>query len=178
MSATARQRPRARRWTCSASKWPILCRDSHALLLGVLVRDSGKGRALLELLGRLSGGWMFDAAGSAVAQSDLTAWLAAGLPTPEKIAKIEVEGAQAEDLYFPAAWIPGRTLHVFGRLAARDHLRLSLTSLHNGKPVTQQWKLAVAPNQDDVFVGRLWAQRKLDQLRSTQPVAQEASARY
>ena len=52
-------------------------------------------------------------------------------------------------------------------------MRLSLTSLRDGKPVTQQWKLAVAPNQDDVFVGRLWAQRKLDQLRSTQPVAQE-----
>lgn len=143
--------------------------ELHAALLGVLVRHSNEGRRLFDSLARAGGGLVFDLAGSALGQRDLAAWLSAGLPSPEKIVQIEIEGAQPEDLYCPTAWLPDRTLHIFGRISPREKLRLTLTSIRDGKPVTQQRELTVAPNQDDVFVGRLWAQRKLDQLCWQEP---------
>ena len=81
---------------------------------------------------------MFDLAGTSLGQHDLFAWLLAGLPCPEKIVKVEVEGAQPEDLFYPTAWLPERTLDIFGRICPREKLRLSLTTLRDGKPATQE----------------------------------------
>ena len=129
---------------------------AKAALLGVLVRESRDGRELLESVARTSGGLLFDLAGDALGQPDLAAWLASGLPTPEKIVGVEVEGADAKDLFFPTVWLPGRTLHVFGRTWPAKKLRVRLTTVREGKPVERNWEPAVDEKQDDVFVGRLW----------------------
>ena len=136
---------------------------------GTTASRDNDGRGLLDSVARASGGLVFDLVGANLGQHDLFGWLLAGLPRPVKIVKVEVEGADPADLYFPTAWIPDRNLDIFGRISPREKLRLNLTTLHDGKPVTQHWELAAGPQQDDVFVGRLWAQRKLDELRRQQP---------
>ena len=114
---------------------------------------------------------MFDLAGSAMDDRDLDAWLGSGLPSPEQIVKVEVEGAEPDDLYYPTAWLPDRALDVFGRVGPREKLRLAVTTLRDGKPLERKWELAVDPKQDDVFVGRLWAQRKLDDAAAAAAVS-------
>ena len=174
MSATARQTTEPRAVDVLRKQMADTLRDSHALLLGVLVRDSGKGRALLELLGRLSGGWCSTWRAPRWPSSDLdrlacrrTAHARRKSPRSRSKAR-RPRIFTSRPLGFPVERC------TFSAASPRTtHLRLSLTTLRDGKPVTQQWELAVDPKQDDVFVGRLWAQRKLDQLRSTQPVAQE-----
>ncbi|MCX7428046.1 MAG: VIT domain-containing protein, partial [Planctomycetia bacterium] len=143
--------------------------DAHAPLVAVLARGSEKGQMLMDWLARESGGLVFDLVGSAIAERDLDALLSSGLPSPEQIVKVEVEGAEPDDLYYPTAWLPDRALHVFGRVGPREKLRLTVTTADDGKPLERKWELAVDPKQDDVFVGRLWAQRKLDTLRRQRP---------
>lgn len=97
-------------------------------------------------------------------REELHAWLAAGLPTPEPILELSVKGAREEDLFAPTGWVPGRALTVLGRCEPTASIQLKLVVMREGKPVVRQWKLAVDSKPDDVFVGRLWAQRKIEQL--------------
>lgn len=92
------------------------------------------------------------------------AWLAAGLPTAERIQELSVAGTREEDMFAPAGWVPGRALTLLGRCGPTSHIQLKLAVMHRGKPVVRQWKLAVDSKPDDVLVGRLWAQRKIEQL--------------
>ncbi len=52
-------------------------------------------------------------------------------------------------------------------------MRLSLTTARDGKSVTHRWELPAQSRDEDVFIGRLWAQRKLDELRRRQPAPQQ-----
>ncbi len=97
-------------------------------------------------------------------QDELRAWLDAGLPTPEQILELSVEGARPDDIFAPTGWVPGRAFTVLGRGNPTGHIQLKLVVMHEGKPLVRQWKLAVDSKPDDVFVGRLWAQRKIEQL--------------
>ena len=143
--------------------------DARASLVGVLVRHDMLGRVFMKSLARASGGLMFDLAGSTLARRDLGAWLSTGMAHPEKIERIEIEGCANSDLYYPTAWLPGRTLHVFGRMNYRDTLRAKISTFRNGKKIERQWTLNVDERRNDVFVGRLWAQRRLDQARGEMP---------
>jgi len=90
------------------------------------------GQQLLRSLARATGGLVFDLPGSPHGERDLFDWLLAGLPSPEKILNVEVEGAAEEDLYYPTAWLPGQKLNVLGRTRATDRLRISLTTTRGG----------------------------------------------
>ena len=135
-----------------------------AALFGVLVRNSAAGRDLVESLARSTGGLVFDLVENWDGQRELFEWLLAGVPSPQKIIKIEIEGAKAEDLHYPTARLPGQSLHVLGRTLRTDRVKLTLTTAGDGKPRTRHWELSTSLEDEAVFVGRLWAQRKLDEL--------------
>ena len=146
--------------------------EARATFVGVVARRSMDGYAILDRLARQSGGLLFDLAGGGGGDRDLFRWLLAGLPDPEKIEAVDVDGAAADDLMFPSAWLPGERFDILGRVPWTDEVRLRITTRREGRKVERRWKLEADSDSDDIFVGRLWAQQKLDQLRrreSTQP---------
>ena len=85
---------------------------------------------------------MFDLAGTALGQHDLFAWLLAGLPCPEKIVKVEVEGAEPEGSFLPHRLDPRPILGHFRAFAAQGEIAAEPDDPDDGKPATQQWELA------------------------------------
>ena len=82
-----------------------------------------------------------------------------------RIVSINVAGVDADDLFFPSSWQPGSTLPVCGRMPKPDNLHLTITTEIAGSQTTQQFELPFSKAGDDTFVGRLWAQQRLDRLR-------------
>ena len=95
----------------------------------------------------------------------MSRWLRAGLPVPERVADVAVEGARGEDLFWNRAWLPGEPFYVYGRMPETRTVKLSLTLGRGKQTVVRDWTFPVERREDDVFVGRLWAQRRLDQIR-------------
>jgi Ca-activated chloride channel homolog len=118
----------------------------------------------IEPLVRRTGGLVFDVADYAQGGRGLSTWLTAGMPNPDQIVKLDVEGASADDLFHPASWLPGSPLTVLGKTWRRDQVRLTLTIRRGGKESTIEKQWTIDPKRDDVFLGRFWAQRKLRQL--------------
>ena len=54
-------------------------------------------------------------------------------------------------------------------------MRFQITLERNGRPVRHEWKLDLRPDPQDLFVGRLWAQRKLDYWRVLESLKQPAN---
>ncbi len=131
----------------------------------VLHGSDPAGRVVLEKPVAASGGRMFriDAVGSS---DEITGWVREGFADPQKIVAVHVEGVDDDDLFAPPSWVPGRSLEIFGRRVGTGPLKLSLTVERNGRAEPHFWQLAMKDDPDDLFVGRLWAQKKLDQLRT------------
>jgi Ca-activated chloride channel family protein len=133
----------------------------------VLVENEPSGRFLMERLAGATGGRVFRL-GSGTASSDLFDWALAGCPNAARIVSIKAEGADGDDVFASTAWIPGRALHIFGRRKEAGPMKLALAFERDGKVESREWNLTLKNDLDDLFVGRLWAQRKLDQLRAVQ----------
>ncbi|MHB9050216.1 MAG: VIT domain-containing protein, partial [Pirellulales bacterium] len=142
---------------------------AKAALHAVVVRQSEKGRVWLESLARATGGLVFDAASGSEMDRGLSSWLLAGLPKPERIIACQVAGAAADDLFYPTAWLPDQPFTVLGRTTATDRVKLVLSVAGAKQPVRISRELPIDKKRDDVFIGRLWAQRKLDHLRGRDP---------
>jgi Vault protein inter-alpha-trypsin domain/von Willebrand factor type A domain len=148
--------------------------DFRMPLFSVVLRRDPAGRNLLESLADASGGAVFDLVGGDGGGKDFFSWLLAGMPLPERIVNITADGVANEDLEYSRAWFPDRTLHISGRAAKADQLHLTLNTIRDGQPHIEHFDLHADPGQDDVFVGRLWAQKRLDRLlrQSIRPAAQ------
>ncbi len=129
----------------------------------VLLDNEPSGRLLMEKLATATGGRIF--LPGAAASSELFDWALAGCPSPARIVSIKAEGADDENVFAPTAWTPGRVLQIFGKRKAAGPMKLALSFERDGKIESREWNLTLKNDLDDLFVGRLWAQRKLDQLR-------------
>lgn len=139
--------------------------QTHLRFCAILQDDDPAGRDLIEQLVQLSVGRMFRS-GALGPKDQPVRWIESGCPESARIVAIKAEGVPPEDLFAPSAWHPGETLRVFGRRKGAGPMRLELTIERAGKPERHEWKLDLKNDPDDMFVGRLWAQRKLDQLRA------------
>ena len=148
--------------------------ETNVTFVGINARPTLGGRATLDSLAKESGGLVFDLTAGRSGHRDLLGWLLAGLPTPERIVHLEVDGAAAEDVLVPSAWLPGQTLVVLGRTAWTDRLHLKLATSRGAKRQVRQWDLKVEHDADDVFVGRLWAQKRLAEMCRSTSVARAA----
>jgi hypothetical protein len=136
--------------------------EAKAMLFSLLVERHATYDTGRETLGGERAGLTFDLAAGSDGNRDLLRWLLDGLPQPQPVA-IQADGADLGDLYYPHAWNLGQWLYVMGRASAMDRIGLTLDLLGQGKPATQHWDFACSEH-DDVFVGRLWAQKRLDRL--------------
>ncbi len=139
--------------------------ESGATLVAVGTQRTESKTDYLRSLVAASGGLRFDLAGDVRAANSLTRWLGGGLPLPDRVVDAAVEGASAEDLFYASAWLPGEPLYIYGRMPEAGEVKLRLTLGRGKKMLTRDWAFPVIRREDDVFVGRLWAQRRLEQLR-------------
>jgi len=131
--------------------------------LAVIPARKNAGEERLRHVARKVGGLVFSTEFQR-GQEEFQAWLNSGLPSPEPILELSIEGASQDDVFAPTGWVPGRALTLVGRCEPTASIQLKLVVMRQGQPVVRQWKLAVESKPDDVFVGRLWAQRKIEQL--------------
>jgi len=148
---------------------PDWLNETGAALVGLAVQRAEHPVADLKSLASTSGGLWFDLTGDVRGHRALFQWILAGLPTPEMVQQVAIDGAKSDDLYWPAAWIPGEPLFVYGRMPQSQQVKLAIKLGRGSNAVTKHWILSNAEQADDVFVGRFWAQRRLEQLRRLDP---------
>ncbi len=145
---------------------------------GAILGDDAAGRLLMEKLASTTGGRVFRS-GRSANETALLDWTARGFPEPVKIVEIHADGVADEDLFTAPSWIPGSALMVCGRRQAPEEFQLKLTIERNGAREPLEWTLEAADDADDLLIGRLWAQHKIEQLDALAPSAkQDAAAVY
>lgn len=144
--------------------WQRWHRQTGADFAGILVQHPPDGAVPVSASAGTHGLW-FDLAGDITAQRQRLHWLQGGLPSPQPVQQVEVVGADSDELFWPGAWAPGRTLTIYGRTLQPGPIELSMTLGGGEQTATHTWTLSADDDADDVFVGRLWAQRRLDRLR-------------
>lgn len=103
----------------------------------------------------------------------LVSWLRAGLPAPIQITSLTASGVASDDLFAPKSLLPGERLDVLGRREPAESLILELVTEHGSKRREHTFRLNLSKAEEThvnelshVFLGRLWARRKLVQLES------------
>ncbi len=134
---------------------------------GVRIGESGNGSRRLKRGVRQTGGKLFLVSSSRNLE-DLFAWTLAGCPTGQSVGHARIENQQGAEIFADPTNAEGESLYIYGRCKPRDNLTLVTTI--GGE---QQEFLFSAENSsvDDtaVFAGRLWAQKKLEQLVESSP---------
>jgi len=149
----------------SRRTWPTWFPLANASFVGIVVQQEPSKAETMTAFAQAAGALWFNLAGDVQADRALFEWLLEGLPTPIRIERVDVEGANSEDLFWPPAWLPGRPLYVYGRTKAPSPVKLGITLVRGAQSESHSWTLAAEDLSEDVFVGRLWAQQRLDALR-------------
>ncbi|MBX9791557.1 MAG: hypothetical protein K2Y37_21765 [Pirellulales bacterium] len=151
-------------------------KGTGAKFVAAIVRDDSRGYEHLDLLARQTGGTLLSAPGGAIDNHELLRWMLAGLPSPRQIVSVRVTGADPADVFYPATWPVGRGLPIYGRLRGdASQIEIALTTQRDGREQTDKYKLPLPADGDDLFIGRLWAQERLDHLRRQQAASQFAN---
>ncbi|HEY2253379.1 MAG TPA: VIT and VWA domain-containing protein, partial [Planctomycetaceae bacterium] len=148
--------------------------EAQARLFAVLLESAPVGRFLFEQLAAASGGQVLRSGDMAPARDELTSWIQAGFPEPIKIVEVKADGVAQDDLFIPSGWTPDRCLQIFGRRKKAGPMKLELTLERGGRAESHEWELELKHDADDMFVGRLWAQRKVDQLRALEATGDQS----
>ncbi|MFN0054488.1 MAG: VIT domain-containing protein [Planctomycetales bacterium] len=139
-----------------------------ARMFALLLAADPQGQLLFEGLARGTGGRVWRTPRS-LGMSQLLDWVLSGCPSPARLIAFQAEGVAADDLFAPPSWVPGETLFLMGRRKTPGGCRLQLAYERDGRERREEWSLDLKPDGHDVFVGRLWGQRKLEQLSARAP---------
>ncbi len=110
-----------------------------------------------------TGGALFNVAGINAASEghDLFQWTLSRFPSPHLVRSVKIEGVESEDLIYDRVWPRGGELQISGKSPPQDVLQITLTT----DAGEHQFHVDCRERQDDdLFTGRLWAQRKVDSL--------------
>ncbi len=138
-------------------------RESGTRFVAVLTETKEAGLGLLELLARRSGGQLFDLAADPDSDGKMFRWLLSGLNDRWRVTAEGLKNAD-EQLFCKNIWQDDRALQVFGRAEKAGPISFRLRFEKNGEVVTREWTIALKPDKENLYIGRLWAQRKLDTL--------------
>ncbi|HEX5443029.1 MAG TPA: VIT and VWA domain-containing protein, partial [Pirellulales bacterium] len=144
---------------------------THRAALNAPLRSANRMNFLrLAPIARASGGVVFDGWHPAQAAGELFQWLLSGLPTRPRLNKIDVEGGRPEELHYLPDAVGDGSIQLLGRTTRPGRAKLTL-SLTEGQqqPSVEVYEIEIAAHVDDTFLGRLWAQRRVDELAATTP---------
>lgn len=178
--------------------------QAHASFAAVATEHHDEGRPVLNRLAAATGGCVF-AGDDHVGLQQLFRWVGARCPSrlviesltatplaPPSQKQVDEEaethgpippGENApdatapDDLFVLNDELPGSPLRVLGRTRAAHGVEVRLRARRGDRVVTENWRWAFPRESDDVFLGRLWAQRKLDQLHDAELTAGDSSTR-
>ncbi|SFJ41721.1 VIT domain-containing protein [Planctomicrobium piriforme] len=106
---------------------------------------------------------------------ELLTWTLAGLPHAARVEQVALTSGAEAELFTAPTWPDGETLYLYGRCKPQSDLRLSVKV--DGE--SREFGFAAEPQNiaDAVFTGRLWAQRKLEQLLARSPAPSQEQQR-
>ena len=130
----------------------------------VLFEDDDRGRGLFQRLATSSGGRVFVLPGQRSFGS-FYEWLLTHCPSPLQNVRLSAKGIPSQDLFLRENWLPGEPLQIYGKSAKTGDLPLTVAFERDGTKYELTQTVHVDADRQDMFVGRLWGQYKLDQLR-------------
>ena len=157
---------------------------SNISFWAVAIGSDHDGRRLLKQIADETGGIVFELA-DPFDRSDLLEWSLDGMPDPFTIEEISAANQTdkdiaditqpSRDLFTDRHWLPYRPLRILGRVPSRKQSKVSVKLSRDGIESTHQWNLSAdlarkggadnrKLNVSDIFVGRLWAQKKLSAI--------------
>ena len=129
------------------------------------------GKALLKQLAQMTRGRFFDLADQPQDRDRYFAWILSGCASTVNVTGVSVASAdkdadeRAHDLYITPGALPGEPLHLTGRIAPAQRLRIQYTiQTSQSKSVEHQMELNAGPDHTDYLVGRYWAERHFEHL--------------
>jgi len=96
--------------------------------------------------------------------SSLMTWVLSGLPAPLSVDRVELLESPQAELFTAPYQTAGQALYIYGKCLDQAALKLAVTVAGQRREYTIPEE--VGDNSQAVFTGRLWAQRKLEQLIS------------
>lgn len=138
-------------------------REAAATLNLVELGDGNSWRLEFQTLAHQTGGRVFSA-GTETRWHDLFAWSLDHFPLGVRIASVQADGVPADDLFAPSLWSPTEPLMILGRRPTTGDFSLTVRLEWRGRTFDRELTI-VKQSDDDRFVGRLWGQRKLDQMQ-------------
>ncbi len=138
----------------------------------VNVESDEMGRHLLERLATRTGGSVFDGR-RASGLRELFRWALSGAPAPYRLTQLSITGVPETDLFFPSACLPHQTLEVVGRTIDPKQVQIHMTGGSGRKTSRHVLPVKLDEQGEDVFIGRFWAQRKLQQLKQLEKTTEE-----
>ncbi|HWL06889.1 MAG TPA: VIT and VWA domain-containing protein, partial [Planctomicrobium sp.] len=105
----------------------------------------------------------------------LLSWVASGLPVARRVDHVEITGANDVELFTSPTWPHEESLYVFGVCRPTAELQLAVTV--DGEQRDYLLRPEEERSEGAIFTGRLWAQRKLEQLlsRPLEPTQEQKS---
>ena len=155
-----------------------MLKQAGATFFAVRVGGSDSDDSLLDAVCAATHGSLFDANTSRTGERELVGWLLAGMPPSRVVESVklfdpaqgqELDASNDDLLYVP---VPGsrRAFQILGRTAKTGKLELRVTTLQEeGDRLVETWPISIDAEAKDVFVGRLWAQRKIESLWNAEP---------
>ncbi len=92
-------------------------------------------------------------------------WALGGCEDACTIEQVGVDGSLDSNLFFPKHCGLGQPWQLFGSTRSPGKHTLKFSVLAHGKRSENSFEFELPPAGDDLFVGRLWAQRKIRQFR-------------
>ncbi|MCY2964554.1 MAG: VIT and VWA domain-containing protein, partial [Planctomycetota bacterium] len=149
-------------------------REAATTLNLVELGDGNSWRMEFQTLAHQTGGRVFSA-GTETRWRDLFAWSLDHFPLGVRIASVQADGVPADDLFAPPLWSPTEPLLILGRRPTTGDFSLTVRLEWRGRTFDRELTI-VKQSDDDRFVGRLWGQRKLDQLQEKLLATKESAA--
>ncbi len=132
--------------------------------VAVQLGDDTPGRQILDEAARRTGGRVFNVLRDPRELRGLFGWALSGLPDPRRITSLAMTGADDLEVFSPESWPWGEDLLLFGRCRPSQTLDLAFKLADEERPRVFALAGANVHQPDDVFTGRLWAQKKMEQL--------------
>ena len=132
--------------------------------VAVQLGDDTPGRQVLDEAARRTGGRVFNVLRDPRELRGLFGWALSGLPDPRRITTLAMSGADDLEVFSPESWPWGEDLLLFGRCRPSQTLDLAFKLADEEQPRLYALAAAIVDRTDDVFTGRLWSQKKMEQL--------------
>ena len=148
-------------WEMSSSLIPE-CQQAQAAFCAIWTAPADRVQTDWNRLVEGTGGTILDGMRE---HREIFRWALGGCEDACTIEQVGVDGCLDSNLFFPKHCGLGQPLQLFGSTPSPGKHTLKYSILKHGKRSENSFEFELPPAGDDLFVGRLWAQRRIRQFR-------------